>query len=156
MGKELTMAEAAASTKWFALPSAGKTAPSPGGEGRAFAAPKWLRPRRRGEGGRRFSAESFLAGCRLKQRWLLILLLPLLAASFHASGGNTNGVPSVCPAPRNGVCPPAPPGVYQAKPYSLIVVVPPPVEQRMVHRPRPILRYAMPSVQRPFRLEPKK
>jgi hypothetical protein len=57
---EGTVAAVGIFTEWWALPSAGKGSPSPcpdsesgfQSEGRAFAAPKWLRPRRRGEGGR--------------------------------------------------------------------------------------------------------
>jgi hypothetical protein len=87
------------------------------------------------------------------------VVLPLAAAFFGPSSGSSNRVPSVSVPATNVWCQKvlAPrPGLYQAKPYSGMVVVPPPVDNGLVHLPASTNQFAIRAVQPPLYLEPKK
>ena len=90
--------------------------------------------------------------------------------AFMASGDAVSvpsGVPPVLVSPRvpeillaandskQPVESPSPsPGLYRATPYTMLVVVPKPVDERMVVRVGDALRFTMPRIKPETRLEP--
>ena len=87
------------------------------------------------------------------------VLVSLEVAGCGTYGGSSNRVASVFIAATNvsSLRVPAtpPPGVYQAKPYSCIVVVPGPVDSLAVKVPS-TNQFAMRFIEPPLHLEPKR
>jgi len=86
------------------------------------------------------------------------VVLPLGAAFFSASGRSANHGPSVF-VPVTKVLSakmPAlpPPGIYLARPYSGIVVVPRPIDNGLLHVPPSIDQLAFLSAGPPLHFEP--
>ncbi|HXP62610.1 MAG TPA: hypothetical protein VN829_19070 [Dongiaceae bacterium] len=87
------------------------------------------------------------------------VVLALAAPLFSPSPGSSPRVPSVSVPATNVLSQKTlapPPGIYHAKPYSCIVVVPRPVDNGLAHLPASTNRFAIRSVQPPLQLEPRK
>jgi hypothetical protein len=101
---------------------------------------------------------------RSEKAWRVVAValaigVPLAWAVFAATGTNVADATTAGPAlalPQSyvagAVTPPLSPGIYTATPYSLLVFVPGPIDEHLLHTPD-VSTFKMPCIELPTRLE---